>query len=96
MLLKIILVIVFVKMLTDHLWIKEGLLTTLDPPPLNPVGDDSDKTSMGGCSINIVFPNPVYYTNERGEKVLSHYDNANNYMNNNYLNLTRAANPNDC
>ena len=97
MLLKIILVIVFVKLLTDYLWIKEGFPSVLDQPPLNTIKmADSDNATSASCNINIIFPNPVYYKNDKGEQVLSHYDTKNNYINNDWKNINKAANPDDC
>jgi hypothetical protein len=97
MFLKIILVIVFVKLLTDYLWIKEGFPSVLDQPPLNTIKmADSDNASSASCNINIIFPNPVYYKNDKGEQVLSHYDTKNNYINNDWKNINKAANPDDC
>jgi len=97
MFLKIILVIVFVKLLTDLLWIKEGLPAVVDQEQLTTIKmSDSDNATADGCNINIVFPNPVYYTNDKGEQVLSNYDTKNNYINNDWKNINKAANPDDC
>lgn len=85
MLLKIILVIVFVKILTDFLWVKEGLLD-LDPPILNPVTGEKVKPEV--CNINIKFPN---YDIDKNL-----YNNNNNYIFNNYGNIEKAANPEIC
>lgn len=85
MLLKIILVIVFVKILVDLLWIKEGLLD-LDPPVLNRVNDTTPKNE--NCNINIKFPNYDSATNT--------YNNNNNYIFNNFSNIKKAANPDVC
>ena len=97
MFLKIILVIVFVKLLTDLLWIKEGLPSSIEQEPLNAVGKNaSEDGTVSSCNINIKFPNPVYYTNDKGEQVFSHYNTANNYINNDWKNINKSANPDDC
>lgn len=85
MLLKIILVIVFVKILVEFLWVKEGLLD-LDPPILNRVNDTTPKSE--NCNINIKFPNYDSVTNT--------YNNNNNYIFNNFSNIKKAANPDAC
>jgi len=97
MFLKIILVIVFVKLLTDLLWIKEGLPGVIDQEQLTTIKmSESDNATASSCNINIIFPNPVYYTNDKGEKVLSHYNTNNNYINNDWKNINKSANPDDC
>lgn len=87
MILKIILVIVFVKILLDTFCIKEGLLD-LDPPILTQIKSKDEKPSSDNCNINIKFPN--YDT------VNNLYNNNNNYIFNNFSNIIKTANPNSC
>jgi hypothetical protein len=88
MILKIILVIVFVKILLDSFCIKEGLLD-LDPPILSQIKTkDDEKTSSDSCNINIKFPNYDF------EKNL--YNNNNNYIYNNFSNILISADSTSC
>jgi hypothetical protein len=82
MLLKIILVIVFVKMLMDYLCIKEGLLDI--SPTLNEIGNKSTDT----CNVNIKLPNYDIATGT--------YNNNNNFIVNNFSNIEKSANPSIC
>jgi hypothetical protein len=83
MILKIILVFVFVKILIDYLWQKEGL--DIDLPVLNAT---DDKGIADTCSINIKFP--------KYDSVKNLYTNDNNFLYNNFNNIKRSANPKDC
>jgi len=78
------LAIVFFKILTDTFWLREG--NTEGVAPLAKIGDE--KTKQNECNINIKFPN---YNIE--QKL---YDNDNNYLVNNFINIERAANPLEC
>lgn len=84
MILNIILVIVFVKLLTDFLWLPEGMSEAYD---IN-LNKTSDKNVVEKCSINIKFPNY--------DAVNNVYNNDNDYIFNNYQNIQRAANPDVC
>ena len=85
MLLKIILGVVFVKILWDALCVKEGLLD-LEPPLLNRVDDTRAKPE--GCNTNIVF---CPY-----DKETNTITNNNNCLYHNFRNIQKAANPDDC
>jgi len=93
MLLKIILVIVFVKLGVDLFWSTESKEPFVEPPILNKI---TDGTPSEACNTNIQFPNPVYYTNEKNEKIIYGYNNENNYIYNNFSNILKAANPEIC
>lgn len=83
MILKIILVIVFVKLCLDTLWSRENFM---EVPNLARLSEDKEKPSK--CNINIQFPNY--------DPVLNLYNNDNNFLFNNFSNIKKSANPDEC
>ena len=112
MLLKIILVIVFVKILIDNLWIKEGL-TDKEKKLLNE-GDFSltedvvlqsmDKPKNPNyCNVNIIFPSfkvneeyPYMDPATKTPKMVGSFNNDAQNLYNSFKNIKKAANPEDC
>jgi hypothetical protein len=95
MILKIILVIVFVKILVDSLYTIEGYVD-LDVKPMTVIpstikAEDKEKD----CNINIVFPNPEFENTPSGRRLVG-YNNDKNSLYYGYMNIIRSANPNDC
>jgi hypothetical protein len=100
MILKILLALVFVKLLTDRLWIKEGIgtedmmgLGLRNVTKYEPTNDPSVSTR---CSTNILFPQFVEDKKFPNKERTGIYTNDNNFMYNNFRNIQKVANPDMC
>lgn len=84
MLLKIILLFVLFKMAYDLFYVKEGLMS-IDPPGLASVGKKEKESS---CNVNIKLPKYDY-----DKKI---YINDNDYIFNNFQNIKKYADIDNC
>jgi len=111
MLLKIILVIVFVKILIDYLCVKEGFTEEKNKGVRSDdfsLTEDVSLQSMGGpkplnyCNTNIIFPKlevnkeyPYIDPESKRPKLVGSFSDGQNLFNA-LRNIKKAANPEDC
>ena len=108
MLLKIILVIVFVKILIDVLWITEGLAVNNRNEGEFSLTEDVVLQSMGQsktpnhCNVNIVFPSfqvnnkyPYIDPETKKPKMVGSFPGGDD-LSHSFKNIKKTANPENC